>query len=397
MWGWIASRGSDGWKPALVVIRGHEQPEPVRYEYADVVVAVESLAPSEVVRRLSSGEVGKLSDGTSVPLRDVPQYATFRRMTTEPEAHGASILGGWPGLFLEERLPDLHSGRLSHFDHLVAPGRPFFVSSLAAAAELLVGVSPAEMGGDASARLIVALPDRRGALGPIKAIDGAIELSAFGPIVGITGAGLRVTWRTLASSVEWRRVDVTLDGQATYRFEMSALPYEFWVVLSLADGTVVDRRGWQANYGERPEGALTPVQQVERWVEGSEHSQLEYKRELGSDNNAQFAECVCAMANSSGGVILVGVADDGTVVGFGPREARAQIGSVIRDRVIPTPTFDVESIVVRSRPVQIVRVSPGPEGPYTIDHQVFVRVQSTVRRAMQHELRRLMSGASPAS
>lgn len=378
-----------------MVVRGHEQPEPVLYEYPDTVVAIECLTPTEAAQRLRTLEIGQLSEGAAVRLLEAPRYVTLRRMTTEP-AYGAAILGGWPGIYMEERLPDPHSGRLSHFDHLVAPGRPFYVSSLAAATELLVRASPAELGNDTSPRIIIALPDRRGALGAIKVVDGAIEISASGPVVGFTDAALRATWRTEESSTVWSRADVALDGNPTHRLQTSALPYEFWVVLSLGDGTVLDRRGWQANYGERPDGALTPIEQVERWLEEGEHSQLEYKRELGSENNAEFAECVCAMANSQGGVILVGVADDATVTGFGPREARAQIGSVLRDRIVPTPEFDIEPILVRSRPVQIVRVVPGVEGPYTIDDQVFVRVQSTVRRAKQHELRRIISATSSA-
>src|SRR3954471_10752450 len=75
-------------------------------------------------------------------------------------------------------------------------------------------------------------------------------------------------------------------------------------------------------------GAMTgppdPVQGVEgrvsQWVAGGERYDVEFKGEQRDRlNDRELVEAVVCLANGAGGVLLIGVEDDGTVTGARPR------------------------------------------------------------------------------
>ena len=60
--------------------------------------------------------------------------------------------------------------------------------------------------------------------------------------------------------------------------------------------------------------------QVARWAAGGEQYDVEFKGERRERlNDRDLLEAVVCLANGRGGVLLVGVEDDGTVTGARPR------------------------------------------------------------------------------
>lgn len=394
-WGWVASRKAERWVPTLGVLRGATRVERCDFRYPGLVLCVEQLTPEEAASRITDARLGSIGTervGFTPPTG--PHSCTWR--TTE-RAHHQVGMGGWPYLFAELRLPDSESAQLTSYEELVGPGQPLFVSALHAAAELLFAVPLEALGNDRSSRIIVALPDRRGAI-------KGMRLSPEGLAVHVRREGtarlrLRATWRMDAGEVEWKRADREVSPNETV-FPLERAPYEMTILLVTEDGDRLDRRGWTANYGDRPDADVpTPAEQVERWLTEREHEQLEYKQQLGKDNNDAFARDVCAFANTKGGVVLIGVTDDRHVVGYpadgAPVNVEDQVASVIRDRIDPEPPYDSECVMVRDRPVWLVRVAAGPEHPYVVDDVAYVRVKGQSRRANRRELIALAPAAAP--
>jgi ATP-dependent DNA helicase RecG len=59
---------------------------------------------------------------------------------------------------------------------------------------------------------------------------------------------------------------------------------------------------------------------VARWIAGGETYEVEFKGEQRERlNDRELVEAVVCLANGTGGVLLVGVEDDGTVSGARPR------------------------------------------------------------------------------
>lgn len=71
-------------------------------------------------------------------------------------------------------------------------------------------------------------------------------------------------------------------------------------------------------------------QEVKTCIEGGENNRVEFKRELGNLN--QVGRAICALANSEGGLVVIGVEDDGTVRGVpgDPQAARERLVNLLQ-------------------------------------------------------------------
>lgn len=109
------------------------------------------------------------------------------------------------------------------------------------------------------------------------------------------------------------------------------------------------------------------------WLEritAGEGKTLEFKRALPS--HAQIARTVVAFANTSGGHILIGVADDGSLVGVDESsvlDMQDAIVSSLADTVSPTCAPDVYSVRVQGVLLVVVEVSRGALLPYALKKQ----------------------------
>jgi ATP-dependent DNA helicase RecG len=76
--------------------------------------------------------------------------------------------------------------------------------------------------------------------------------------------------------------------------------------------------------GEQDGSAGGLAERVARWIAGGETYEVEFMGE-GRErfNDRDLVEAVVCLANGSGGVLLVGVEDDGTVTGARPRHEAA--------------------------------------------------------------------------
>jgi predicted HTH transcriptional regulator len=101
---------------------------------------------------------------------------------------------------------------------------------------------------------------------------------------------------------------------------------------------------------------------IEQLSQLGESKTLEYKR------NAQPLEsilkAVIAFANTSGGIILIGVEDDGQIVGIDNEQAvQAQLANSISNRITPKLVPDISIMRVKKVSVVVVRVEHSI-GPY---------------------------------
>jgi hypothetical protein len=133
---------------------------------------------------------------------------------------------------------------------------------------------------------------------------------------------------------------------------------------------------------------------------------IEFKQELpaGKDKipeNNKLAHEACAFANNAGGgLILMGIAKNGDIIGVSKSDLdqlQVRITNLIRDNLSPMPNvefhiFDVP--VNRNQSILAVRIPEldAVSKPCTVDGRVYVRIGSSVRRANSSEIRRLVLG-----
>jgi predicted HTH transcriptional regulator len=70
--------------------------------------------------------------------------------------------------------------------------------------------------------------------------------------------------------------------------------------------------------------------ELDRLLTGGETTQVEFKTDV---NDGELTEVVVCLANSAGGTLLIGVADDGTVRGARPRHGAGAHGREARRQV----------------------------------------------------------------
>jgi ATP-dependent DNA helicase RecG len=128
-------------------------------------------------------------------------------------------------------------------------------------------------------------------------------------------------------------------------------------------------------------------------IRNGENSGVEFKLDLV--DNADLAKEIVGFANFMGGIVLLGVADDGGIAGLTRPHLEEWVMELCRIKIDPPliPYYELHREVEPGKDVAVVRVLPGPSKPYARVHQqrriYFIRVGSTSREAGRDELERL--------
>ncbi len=115
---------------------------------------------------------------------------------------------------------------------------------------------------------------------------------------------------------------------------------------------------------------------------------------------------ICAMANTNGGTIYVGISNNPKEDPVGVREhnkAIERLQNTVSNRFSPEPDILVDSLPTQDKRIVRIVVQPGPEPPYAIDqYRFYIRDDSGTNLAVRDEIvqlvkKRLGSAASEVS
>ncbi|MFN7327460.1 MAG: helix-turn-helix domain-containing protein, partial [Chitinophagales bacterium] len=124
-------------------------------------------------------------------------------------------------------------------------------------------------------------------------------------------------------------------------------------------------------------------------IQNGENAAVEFKRAAVTTDS--MAKEMVAFANSQGGMILIGVEDDGTITGIDKtKQNEAWVSNIARDAVIPPIQIKSSLERVGEQEILVVEVPKGKNRPYqTRNDHFYIRVGSTNRRPSLPELMRL--------
>lgn len=117
---------------------------------------------------------------------------------------------------------------------------------------------------------------------------------------------------------------------------------------------------------------------VLRLISGGEGQRVEFKRSLSSDVSHE----VVAMANSGGGWILIGVSDDGEIVGS---TIDLEKLSTYLQNITPPVKVDIESIGINDKKIFVLRVHDDGR-LHSIGGVVYIRIGTVKRPLDLHEI-----------
>jgi len=110
------------------------------------------------------------------------------------------------------------------------------------------------------------------------------------------------------------------------------------------------------------------INKIKQLIKQGEGIEVEFKESNGSLTRSVF-ETICAFLNRKGGTILLGVADDGKIIGVNEDTLQAQLDTLARDMNNPqiiSPTFFLSTDVVEVYGKKIIRIFvPESSQPHT--------------------------------
>ena len=139
---------------------------------------------------------------------------------------------------------------------------------------------------------------------------------------------------------------------------------------------------------------MSPIDlELQALLQQGESGSVEFKTE--DVRPESLAREMVAFSNTLGGILLIGVEDDGDIQGLTSREAIDQrILNVARHNVVPAISPTIDWVVRDDKTLCLVRISKGQAKPYqTLDGKFLIRVGSTNRQATKEELSRLFQAS----
>jgi ATP-dependent DNA helicase RecG len=107
-----------------------------------------------------------------------------------------------------------------------------------------------------------------------------------------------------------------------------------------------------------------------------------------------LAAALMALANTDGGQLIVGVAQDRSIAGVAdPDKVTRDVDNISQNNCEPPITVIQEVLIVRNKSVVVINIAKGDQRPYRTNRGVYyVRTTSGRRQASREELLRLFQG-----
>lgn len=114
-------------------------------------------------------------------------------------------------------------------------------------------------------------------------------------------------------------------------------------------------------------------------IKGGEGYNLEFKESLPKKLRELSME-ICAFANAAGGVLLIGVNDENSIVGVEiDNHKRASIQNTLNE-ISPSLDCSVYDLTVQEKTLWVIEVQSGPQKPYTLSGSIYIRQGSIMQK-----------------
>nr|VFJ58634.1 MAG: ATP-dependent DNA helicase RecG [Candidatus Kentron sp. FM]VFJ59587.1 MAG: ATP-dependent DNA helicase RecG [Candidatus Kentron sp. FM]VFK12852.1 MAG: ATP-dependent DNA helicase RecG [Candidatus Kentron sp. FM] len=136
---------------------------------------------------------------------------------------------------------------------------------------------------------------------------------------------------------------------------------------------------------------------IRQLIAQGENNRLEFKSAQARPE--AIAREIVAFANTLGGTLLLGVADDGAIMGVESegvtgRHVEERLANILRHNIVPALGVEVSPVEMAGKTLLAIAVPKGRDKPYqTIDGKYWIRAGSTNRMATKEELSRLFQQA----
>ncbi len=326
-------------------------------------------SPECLWERLASRAYGRYGTRLTVPHTE---YSITLAKQTEESPHGIPLAG---------------------------EDRPFFPNETAATASLLLD--------DHSA------PDNRSIpseaifvrIAHLEAYIDEVRVSPAAITVSVRGKDLEGVHLQVSSAGDRHEEPVSESGEVSVPIS-GADHADAWVTL-VRGHECLDFRTLSSRWPLRREGQGIIYEtddlneRLDRLRRGGESETVEFKVDFPKGEG--IPRTVAAFANGGGGTIIIGIRDDGEVVGIcdDVADARDSLDNIVRNNVSPPPKYELLTCTLEERTVIAMRVEPGDDRPYGVTGKdgpgprYYVRRGATNWIAVSEELREICKSRKP--
>ncbi len=133
---------------------------------------------------------------------------------------------------------------------------------------------------------------------------------------------------------------------------------------------------------------MTTDQFIKDIIKAGESETLELKETARKE---VIARVVCSLLNGNGGQVLIGVSDNGNIVGIKNAETlSADLQNYLTREIIPESSVSVSIEKYQEKKILFVKVSAGSKQPYVFDGGIFYRRGSNTVKASSKEISELI-------
>lgn len=203
---------------------------------------------------------------------------------------------------------------------------------------------------------------------------GKIHLRPSSVKVEVNGCRVKDKRLELWTEVKHYEAQLKKRGSKSFSFP-HGLPEKIWFALTKGnewfDYRELDlKSSYLSNRKDITLTQTTKKTEIKGIIARGEGETTEFKEEMPPVNKtSQITKTVAAFANGDGGMIIIGVNDDGLIVGIkgNPDQENIRLSQIIRNNVVPQPKLQIEVLKIDGKSIITVRVEAGENLPYGID------------------------------
>ncbi len=363
-------------------------------DYGDVIIYKKNIPFDNLITLLN-----ELRNTKKVYLKGIPTYMASKQFERNVYSHldfypsyysTGGITFEWPSILyntIDEEAKKLIKNFPSNRP-LLSPDLPVY-PSLEEAVEDVVGFPSRST---FYSQVTVIVPDYRARLKEITILSRnkvkvSIDFKEIEPTELICKYYYRTINKVCRGSLKFEKTEI----EKVIEFDQDIRVIYFYLITK--KGSFLDSRASTLEYMP-PLGVKFEYspENIKNLVLMGEGERLEFKQELPK-NRVELAETIVAFANNRGGIILLGVDDNGRIVGVSNMKSKDTIYNIVRSYCDPPDIeMKIEKVRVNDKPIIIIEVKEGDNKPYLVkDRGVFIRAGATDRIASRAELDKFYS------
>jgi len=185
---------------------------------------------------------------------------------------------------------------------------------------------------------------------------------------------------------EVAHIDVEFEdniGNAWIGFKPDSM---YAMLVSKTNNEILDSRCYSI-LESLPKGIVLeiPEYEVEELISHGESETIEFMEKIGKPE--EFAGTVVALANTKGGIILLGVDDHSKVIGLPENGYEDTITKILTGHCSPQVKYEINKRQVNGKEIMIIRIEEGKDKPYFVkDKGPYIRASATDRLATRYDL-----------